>query len=116
MKISERDRIQTSEGEDMEVLFENNGDCRRAFELKKPAYHRWCMNHTALNCNLFCKARNTGNRLYAAVKDRYSVSCCQNFDDCASAYAWCRTLKVMCLVGSQMFLLFVLLVVLLCQI
>ena len=26
-----------------------DGDCRRAFELKQSAYHRWCRNRSAVN-------------------------------------------------------------------
>ena len=32
-----------------------DGDCRRAFELKQSAYHRWCRNRTAVNWKLFCQ-------------------------------------------------------------
>ena len=70
-----------------------DGDCRRAFELKQSAYHRWCRNRSAVNCDLFCQARGTANRLYAAAKARYSADCRRNLDDCASANAWWRTLK-----------------------
>ena len=45
-----------------------DGDCRRAFELKQSAYHRWCRNRSAVNWGLFCQARGTANRLYAAVR------------------------------------------------
>ena len=68
-------------------------DCRRAFELKQSAYHRWCRNRSAENWDLFCQARGTANRLYAAAKARYSADCRRNLDDCASANAWWRTLK-----------------------
>ena len=40
-----------------------DSDCRRAFELKQSAYHRWCRNRTAVNWDLFCQARGTANRL-----------------------------------------------------
>ena len=70
-----------------------DGDCRRAFELKQSAYHRWCRNRSAENWDLFCQARGTANRLYAAAKARYSADCRRNLDDCASANAWWRTLK-----------------------
>ena len=66
-----------------------DGDCRRAFELKQSAYHRWCRNRSAVNWDLFCQARGTANRLYAAAKARYSADCRRNLDDCA----WWRTLK-----------------------
>ena len=88
-----------------------DGDCRRAFELKQSAYHRWCRNCSAVNWNLFCQARGTANRLYAAAKAHYSADCRQNLDDCASANAWWRTLKGHVLVRSQIFLLLVRLVV-----
>ena len=52
-----------------------DGDCRRAFELKQSAYHRWCRNRSAENLDLFCQARGTANRLYAAAKARYSADC-----------------------------------------
>ena len=65
-----------------------DGDCRRAF-----AYYRWCRNRNAVNWDLFCQAQCTANRLYAAVKARYSANCCRTLDDCASANAWWRTLK-----------------------
>ena len=68
-------------------------DCRRAFELKQSAYHRWCRNRSAKNWDLFCQARGTANRLYAAAKARYSADCRRNLGDCASANAWWRTLK-----------------------
>ena len=61
--------------------------------MKQSAYHRWCRNRSAVNWDLFCQARGTANRLYAAAKDRYSACCCRNLDDCASANAWWRTLK-----------------------
>ena len=70
-----------------------DGDCRRAFELKQSAYHRWCRNRSAENWDLFCQARGTGNRFYAAAKARYSADCRRNLDDCASANAWWHTLK-----------------------
>ena len=73
-----------------------DGDCRRAFELKQSAYHRWCRNRSAENLDLFCQARRTANRLYAAAKARYSVDYRRILDDCAkcaSANAWWRTLK-----------------------
>ena len=70
-----------------------DGDCRRAFELKQSAYHRWCRNRSAENWDLFCQARGTANRLYAAAKARYSADCRRNLDDCASANAWWSTLK-----------------------
>ena len=70
-----------------------DGDCRRAFVLKQSAYHRWCRNHSAVNWDLFCQARGTANKLYAAAKARYSADCRRNLDDCASANAWWRTLK-----------------------
>ena len=70
-----------------------DGDCRRAYELKQSAYHRWCKNRSAVNWDLFCKARGTDNRLYAVAKARYSADCLRNLEDCASANAWCRTLK-----------------------
>ena len=70
-----------------------DGDCRRAFELKQTAYHRWCRNRSAENWDLFYQARGTANRLYAAAKARYSADCRRNLDDCASANAWWRTLK-----------------------
>ena len=44
-----------------------DGDCKRAFELKQSVYHRWCRNRSALNWNLFCQARGTDNRHYAAA-------------------------------------------------
>ena len=68
-----------------------DGDYRRA--LKQSAYHRWCRNRSVVNWNLFCQARKTANRLYAAAKARYSADCRRNFDDCASVNAWWRTLK-----------------------
>ena len=43
--------------------------------------------------DLFCRARGTANRLYAAVKARYSSDCRRNLDDWASANAFWRTLK-----------------------
>ena len=46
-----------------------------------------------MNWDLFCQARRTANRLYAAAKARYSADCRRNLDDCASANAWWRTLK-----------------------
>ena len=46
-----------------------------------------------MNWNLFCQARETANRLYAAAKARYSADCRRNHDDCACANAWWRTLK-----------------------
>ena len=64
-----------------------DGDCRRAFELKQSAYHRWCRNRSAVNWDLFCQARGTANRLYAAAKDRYSADCRRNLNDCTSANA-----------------------------
>ena len=70
-----------------------DGDCRRAFELKQLAYHRWCRNRSTVNCDLFCQARGTANRLYAAAKVRYSADYRRNLDDCASAKAWWRTEK-----------------------
>ena len=70
-----------------------NGDCRRAFELKQSAYHRWCRNRSVENWDLFCQARGTASRLYAAAKTRYSADCRRNLDDCSSANAWWRTLK-----------------------
>ena len=48
-------------------------DCRRAFELKQSAYHCWCRDRSAVNWDLFCKARGTANRLYAAAKTRYTL-------------------------------------------
>ena len=66
-----------------------DGDCRRGFELKQYSYHRWCRNCAAVNLVLFCKARGTANRLYAATKSRYSTNRRRNLDDCASANAWC---------------------------
>ena len=68
-------------------------DCRRAFELKQSAYHRWCRIRSVVNWDLFCQARGTDNRLYVAMKARYSADCHRNLDDCASANAWWRTLK-----------------------
>ena len=53
---------------------------------------------------------------YAGVKVRYSTNCLRNLDDCTSANAWWRTLKSNVLGRSQMFLLFVLMVVSLFQI
>ena len=88
-----------------------DGDCRRAFELKQSAYHRWCRNRSAENWNLFYQARGTANRLYAAAKARYSADCRRNLDVCASANAWWRTLKGH--VFGAIFLPFVRLVVLL---
>ena len=46
-----------------------------------------------MNWDLFCQARGTANRLYAAAKARYSVDCRRNLDDRASANAWWLTLK-----------------------
>ena len=46
-----------------------------------------------MNWDLFCEARGTANRLYAAAKDRYSAECCLNLYDCASANAWWRSVK-----------------------
>ena len=69
-------------------------DCRHAFELKQLAYHTWCRIRSAVNWDLFCQARGTANRLYADGKARYSANCCRNLDDCASANAWWRTLKL----------------------
>ena len=46
-----------------------------------------------MNWDLFCQARGTANRLYAAAKARYSADCRRNLDDCASANTWWRTLK-----------------------
>ena len=70
-----------------------DGDCRRAFELKQSAYHRWCRIRSAVNWDLFCQAQETANRLYVAAKARYSADCRRNLDDCASANAWWRTLN-----------------------
>ena len=70
-----------------------DGDCRRAFELKQSAYHRWCRNRSSENWDLFCQARGIANRLYAAPKAPHSADCRRNLDDCASANAWWRTLK-----------------------
>ena len=70
-----------------------DGDCRRAFQLKQSAYHCWCRNRSAVNWDLFCQARGTANRLYAAAKAHYSADCRRNLDDCASANAWWCTLK-----------------------
>ena len=38
-----------------------DGDCRRAFELKRSAYHRWCRNRSAVNLDLFCQSRGSAN-------------------------------------------------------
>ena len=46
-----------------------------------------------MNWDLFCQARGTDNRLYAAAKARYFGNCRRTLDDCASANAWWRTLK-----------------------
>ena len=51
-----------------------DGYCRSAFELKQSAYHRWCRNRTAVYWDLFCQARGTVNRLYAATKARHSAN------------------------------------------
>ena len=59
----------------------------------RTGYHRWCRNRSAENWDLFCQARGTVNRLYAAAKARYSADCRRNLDGCASANAWWRTLK-----------------------
>ena len=61
--------------------------------MKQSAYHRWCRNRSAVNWDLFCQARGTANRLYAAAKGRYFADCRRKLDDCASANAWCRALK-----------------------
>ena len=61
-----------------------DGDCRRAFQLKQSAYHRWCRNS---------QARGAANRLYAVAKARYYAYCRLNLDDCASAIAWWRRLN-----------------------
>ena len=90
-----------------------DGDCKRAFELKQSAYHRWCRNHSAVNWDLLCQARGTANRLYAAVKARYSADSRWNLDDCASANAWWRTLKGHVFGAESEFLPFARLVVLL---
>ena len=50
-----------------------DSDCRRAFELKQSAYHRWCRNRSDVNWDLFCQARGTANRLYSAAKASYSA-------------------------------------------
>ena len=50
-----------------------DGDCRRAFDLKQSAYHRWFRNLSAVNWDSFCQARATASRLYAAEKARYSA-------------------------------------------
>ena len=50
-------------------------------------------NRSVVNWDLFCQARGTANRLYAAAKARYSADCRRNLDDCASANSWWRTLK-----------------------
>ena len=42
---------------------------------------------------LFFQARSTANRLYAAANDRYSASCRQNLDYCASTNAWWHKLR-----------------------
>ena len=65
-----------------------------AVDLKLFANHHWCRNHTAMNVDLFCQARGTANKFYAVVKARYSAYIRLNLDDCASANAWWRTLKV----------------------
>ena len=65
-----------------------DGDCRGAFELKQSAYHRWCRIRSAVNWDLFCQARGTANRLYEAVRVRYSADRRRNLDDCALANAW----------------------------
>ena len=70
-----------------------DGDCRRSFELKQSAYHRWYRNCSVVNWDLFCQARGIANRLYASAKARYSADCRGNLDDCAFANAWWRTLK-----------------------
>ena len=70
-----------------------DGDYIRAFELKQSAYHCWCRNRSAVNWDLFCQARGTANRLYAAAKAHYSADCRRNLDDCASANALGHTLK-----------------------
>ena len=90
-----------------------DGDCRRVFELKQSAYHRWFRNRSAENWDLFCQARGTANRLYAAAKARYSADCRRNLDDCGSAMPGGVHLRVMFLVRSLIFLPFVRLVVLL---
>ena len=84
-------------------------DCRRAFELKQAAYHRWCRNCTAVNWNSFCQSRSTANRLYAAVK----VHCSANYRLMIVPLIMPGGVhkKVMCLVRSPMFFLFILLVV-----
>ena len=48
-----------------------DGDCRRAFELKQSAYHRWCRNRSAENWDLFCQARGTANRLYGIYSAKH---------------------------------------------
>ena len=54
-----------------------DGDCRRAFELKQSAYHRWCRNRSAENWDLFCQARGTakgGNRRWDTVSETRPLS------------------------------------------
>ena len=46
-----------------------------------------------MNWDLFCQARGTAYRLYAAAKALYSADCRQNLVDCASANAWWHKLK-----------------------
>ena len=65
---------------------------RSAFELKQSVNHRWCKNVTAVKYDLFCQARGTANRIYAAVKARYCANFRRTLGDCASANAWWRML------------------------
>ena len=68
------------------------GPCEnRIGPCEKSAYHRSCRNRSAVNWDLFCQARGTANRLYAAAKARYSADSHRNLDDCVSANDWWRT-------------------------
>ena len=83
-----------------------DGDCRRAFELKQSAYHRWCRNRTAVNWDLFCQAGGTANRHYSGESSLIAVGILM-IVPLLMLGGVC--LKIMCLVRSQMYLLVVLL-------
>ena len=68
-------------------------DCRRAFESKQTAYHRWCRSRDRQDFELFLQERQLAEHCYAAAKRQFASQCREKLSSCASSHAWWSTLK-----------------------
>jgi hypothetical protein len=70
-----------------------NDDCRRAFDLKQCAYHRWTRDRSQANWSDFSECQRSANGVYGVAEGQYNAKCKDVLLNATNSHKWWSTLK-----------------------